>query len=295
MNRGTDLNANKNLMHMKLFFPTALTACILLISVSLFAQEKESPKEPPPGSPQAELLNLAKASQNPVADMNTIPVQFNWFTGGAYGNQTMSQTLIQPVLPLPINKDWNVVSRTVVPVVSIPTPTEGKLSGIADIQEQLYFSPKNSKGLIWGFGPIFSLPTTTVAPIATGQFAAGPTGVLLAMPGKFVTGIIMNQMWRIAGSSSTTAINQFYTQPFVNYNLKLGWSFSFAPVITANWSAPSGQQWTVPIGLGISKIAVVGKQPLNLSAQYYHNMVRPDNAGTDQVRMVVALLFPKGM
>jgi hypothetical protein len=280
---------------MKLFFSTALTACILFSSVSLFAQEKEAPKEPPPGSPQAELLNLAKASQNPVADMNTIPVQFNWFTGGAYGNQTMSQTLIQPVLPLPINKDWNVVSRTVVPVVSIPTPTEGKLSGIADIQEQLYFSPKNSKGLIWGFGPIFSLPTTTVAPIATGQFAAGPTGVLLAMPGKFVTGIIMKQLWRIGGSSTTTPINQFYTQPFINYNLKLGWSFSFAPVITSNWSAPSGQQWTVPLGLGISKIAVIGKQPLNLSAQYYHNVVRPDNAGADQVRMVVALLFPKGM
>jgi hypothetical protein len=267
----------------KFYNPIILTACILLGSISLFAQEKE---EPAPGSPEAALLNLAKASQNPVADMNTIP---------AFGNQTMSQTLIQPVLPFPINKDWNVVSRTVVPVVSIPTPTEGKLSGIADIQEQLYFSPKDSKGLIWGFGPIFSLPTTTVAPIATGQFAAGPTGVLLAMPGKFVTGIIMNQMWRIGGSSSTTPINQFYTQPFINYNLKLGWSFSFAPVITSNWSAPSGQQWTVPLGLGISKIAVVGKQPFNFSAQYYHNVVRPDNAGADQVRMVVALLFPKRM
>lgn len=270
------------------------TAFILSSPGSLFAQEKEPSKEPPPGSPAAEMLNLAKASQNPVADMNTVPIQFNWYTGGAFGNQTMSQTLIQPVLPFPINKDWNVVSRTVVPVVSLPTP-DGKLSGIADIQEQLYFSPKNSKGLIWGFGPIFSLPTSTVAPIATGQFAAGPTGVLLATPGRLVFGIIMNQLWRIGGSNSTTPINQFYTQPFINYNLKLGWSFSFAPVITSNWSAPSGQQWTVPIGAGISKIALIGKQPFNFSAQYYHNMVRPDNAGADQVRMVVAFLFPKTM
>lgn len=262
----------------------------------LFAQEnKEAPKEPPAGSPQAALLELAKASQNPVADMNTVPFQFNWFTGGGLGSQTLSQTLIQPVLPLPINKDFNIVSRTVVPVMSIPTYTGDKLKGIADIQEQIYLSPSHSKGLIWGFGPILSLPTSTISAIATGQFAAGPTGVLLAMPGKFVVGAVVNQMWRIGGSSTTTPINQFYTQPFINYNFNLGWSISFAPAITANWSAPSGQQWTLPLGLGVSKIALIGKQPMNLSFQYYHNAVRPDNAGADQVRMVVAFLFPKKM
>ena len=115
------------------------------------------------------------------------------------------------------------------------------------------------------------------------------------MPGKFVLGAVINQMWRIGGSSTTTPINQFYTQPFINYNFKLGWSVSFAPAITANWSAPSDQQWTVPLGLGVSKITLIGKQPFNLSFQYYHNVERPDNAGADQVRMVVALLFPKGM
>ena len=266
------------------------------MSTSLLAQEaKEAPRVPPAGSPQAEMLELAKASQNPVADMNTVPIQFNWFTGGGLGNQTLSQTLIQPVLPLPLNKDFNIVSRTVVPVMSIPTNNGDKLKGIADIQEQIFLSPSHSKGLIWGFGPILSLPTATVSALATGQFAAGPNAVLLAMPGKFVVGAVINQMWRIGGSSTTTPINQFYTQPFINYNFKLGWSVSFAPAITANWSAPTGQQWTVPIGAGISKITLIGKQPFNLSFQYYHNVERPDNAGADQVRMLVALLFPKGM
>jgi hypothetical protein len=139
------------------------------------------------------------------------------------------------------------------------------------------------------------LPTATVSSIATGQFAAGPSLVLLAMPGKFVVGGVANQMWRFAGNNSTTAINSFFVQPFVNYNFKLGWSISTAPSITANWSAASRQQWTVPIGMGVSKISVIGKQPLNISFQYYHNAVRPDNAGGDQVRMVVAFLFPKGM
>jgi hypothetical protein len=264
---------------------------------TLTAQEKkEPPKMPPPGSPEAELLELAKASQNPVADMNTIPIQFNWFSGGGLpGSQTLSQTLIQPVLPLPLNKDFNIVSRTVVPVMAVPTSNGEKQKGIADIQEQIFLSPSHAKGLIWGFGPIFSLPTSTVSVISTGQFALGPNAVLLVTPGKFVLGAVINQMWRIGGSTSTTAINQFYTQPFINYNFRLGWSVSFAPAITANWSAPSGQQWTVPLGAGVSKITVVGKQPINLSFQYYHNVERPDNAGADQVRMVVAFLFPRGM
>jgi len=273
-----------------------LTLGCLFTNTWLFAQEnKEAPKLPPAGSPQAELLELAKAAQNPVADMNSVPLQFNWFTGGGLGNQTLSQTLIQPVLPLPLNKDINVVSRTVVPVMSVPTNNGDKLKGIADIQEQIYFSPSHANGLIWGFGPILSLPTATISTIATGQFAAGPAAVLLGMPGRFVVGAVINQMWRIGGSSTTTPINQFYTQPFVNYNFKLGWSISFAPVITANWSAPSGQQWTLPLGIGVSKITLIGTQPMNLSFQYYHNAVRPDNAGADQVRMVAAFLFPKRM
>ena len=278
---------------MKKHFILLLSAHII-ISSSLFAQEvKEPPKVPPAGSTQAAMMALAKASQNPVADINSIPIQFNWFTGGGLGNQTMSSTLIQPVLPLPLNKDFNLVARTIVPVVSFPGPGGEKLKGIADIQEQIFLSPSHAKGLIWGFGPEFSFPTATISPIATGQFALGPTAVLLGMPGKFVLGVVANQIWRISGSNTTTPINALFVQPFINYNLKLGWSVSTAPAITANWSAASGQQWTVPIGFGVSKISFIDKQAFNFSLQYYHNAVRPDNAGADQVRMVVALLFPK--
>ncbi len=275
---------------MQRFF-TTLIICFLVLSTPLLAQE---PKEiPAAGSPQAELLALAKASQNPVADMNTVPFQFNWFSGGGLGNQTLSQTLIQPVLPLPINKDFNVVSRTIVPITSFSDQYGNKYKGIADIQEQIYFSPSHPGGLIWAFGPVFSFPTATISQIATGQFALGPSLVLLGMPGKFVVGGVVNQIWRIAGSNTTVPINSFFIQPFINYNFKMGWSVSTAPSITANWSAPSGQRWTVPLGIGISKITLIGKQPFNISLQYYHNVVCPSATGNDQVRMVVALLFPK--
>ena len=236
---------------------------------------------------------LAKETQNPVANLTTIPIQFNWTTGGGLGAQTQSLINFQPVLPLVINKQWIVVSRTVVPMLSVPLPSGDRASGIADIQEQIYFTAAKPGKVIWGAGPIFSLPTATNSVAVTGQFALGPALVVLTMPGHWVIGGLVNNIWRIAGSSSTTAINAFFTQPFINYNLKHGWAISTSPSITANWNAPSGQQWTVPLGLGISKVSLIGKQPVNLSMQYYHNVVHPDNAGADVVRMVFALLYPR--
>jgi hypothetical protein len=264
-----------------------LTGCLTFSSV-LFAQEKQK-------SPELLMMELAKASQNPVADMNTIPVQFNWFTGGGLGDQTMSQTLIQPVLPLALSKNWNVVSRTIVPVISAPMPDGGRANGMGDIQEQIFFSSTKKHKVITGFGPVFSFPTSTNEAWATGQFAVGPAAVALMITKKWVFGAVANNLWRFAGSEVTTPINLFFIQPFINYNMKGGWSFGTAPSITANWSAASGQEWTVPLGLNVAKITVVGKQPLSINLQYYYNIVRPDAAGNSQIRIAVAFLFPRDM
>ena len=242
---------------------------------------------------KAQAAALAKETQNPVADLNTIPVQFNWNTGGGLGDQTLQVINVQPVLPLPINKTWNIVSRTVVPIVNAPLPLGDRSTGIGDIQEQLFLSKQKSGKVIWGIGPILSFPTATNGVLETGQFALGPTAVVLTMPGHWVIGVLANNMWRIAGSSDTEAISAFFVQPFINYNLSRGWAISTSPSITANWNAPSGQQWTVPLGFGVSKVDMIGKQPVNVSLQYYHNVVRPDNAGADVVRMVFALLYPR--
>jgi hypothetical protein len=260
--------------------------CFGIFSSLVFAQEKEKPT-------QTAVMELAKATQNPVADMVTIPFQFNWYTGGGFGNQTMSQYLFQPVLPLSISKDWNLISRTIAPIMNIPQDSGSRLKGIGDIQEEIFFSPKEAKKVVWGIGPVFSFPTATINAIATGQFAIGPTGVILLMPGKWVIGAVANNLWRFAGSESTTAISFFFIQPFINYNFKGGWALSTSPSITANWSAKSGQKWTVPVGLGVSKITHIGGQPLSIGMQYYHNVVHPDNAGADQVRISVSLLFPR--
>ena len=272
-----------------------LVCLSFLFCGTLFAQETKTDAEAKtaPTAAQEQMMALAKASQNPVADMNTIPVQFNWYSGGGLGAQTMSITNIQPVLPLPISADWNLVSRTIVPVVNMPGADGERLKGIADIQEQVYLSPTKPGKLIWGVGPVLSLPTATISELSTGQFAVGPSLVLLAMPGKFVLGGVVNQMWRFAGNDITTPINSFFAQPFINYNLKLGWSVATAPAITSNWAAAPDQQWTVPVGMGVTKITMVGSQALSVSLQYYHNAIRPDAAGADQIRMQVAFLFPR--
>jgi hypothetical protein len=265
--------------------------CILALSIlalrpgGLWAQE--------PTKPQPDATELAKASQNPVANLNSVPVQFNFTTGGGLGARTQSLINVQPVLPLAINEKWNLVSRTVLPILSIPLPGGERATGIGDIQEQIFLSPANAGKVVWGVGPVLSFPTATNRVLETGQFAAGPTFVVLTMPGSWVIGAVGNNVWRIGGSDSTTAISALFVQPFINYNLKRGWAISTSPSITANWAAPSGQQWTVPVGIGVSKITMVGKQPINLLVQYYNNVVRPDATGAYMVRMAFILLYPR--
>lgn len=271
-----------------------LTFIFAFSFVAANAQEKQIEPESSAQLAAAKIMEeLAKASQNPVADMNSVPFQFNWFTGGGLGEQTMSQTLIQPVLPLPLSKNWNIVSRTIIPVVNAPAPDGGRSKGLGDIQQQIFFSNTKKHKVVTGFGPLFSFPTSTNEAWATGQFAVGPAVVALMITKKWVFGGVANQLWRFAGSEATTPISLFFAQPFINYNMKRAWAIGTAPAITANWSAASGQEWTVPLGLLVSKVTFIGKQPISLNIQYYHNVVRPDAAGANQIRMQVSFLFPR--
>ena len=121
---------------------------------------------------------------------------------------------------------------------------------MADIQEQAYFTKAKPGKITWAVGPIFSFPTATNIAVRTGQWGLGPTAVVLAMPGPWVIGTLVNNIWRIGGDAHGHPLNAFTVQPFINLNLPHAWAISTAPLITSNWSAPSDQRWTVPIGLG---------------------------------------------
>ena len=247
--------------------------------------------------------SLAKASQNPVANMISLPLQYNFYTAGGLGSESMMVLNVQPVLPLPIGKDWLIISRTVVPFTNVPLPAlvpalgtspfgGQRSSGIADIQEQAYVTSAKPGKFTWAVGPIFSFPTATNNVLRTGQWGLGPTAVALVMPGPWVIGTLVNNVWRIGGAANGNVLNSFTVQPFINFNLPRAWAISTAPLITSNWSAPSGEKWTVPIGLGVSKITHVVEQPLNLELQYYHNLNHPSAAGGEQLRLEVAALWP---
>lgn len=249
-----------------------------------------------------EASNLAKQSQNPVANMVSLPLQYNYYTNGGLGAASEMVLNVQPVLPLPIGKDWLIVSRTIVPFASIPLPLGStvvggnaiapQIGGIADIQEQAYFTSTKPSKWTWALGPIFSFPTATNRLARTGQWGLGPTAVALTMPKQWVIGTLINNVWRIGGDANGHVLNTFTLQPFVNYNLPRAWAISTAPLITSDWSAREGDRWTVPLGLGVSKIAHIGDQPMNFILEYYHNVSHPDRAGSEQLRMEVAALWP---
>lgn len=282
----------------------AVIGSMLMAIAPHVAYAQRTPSDSARGASESKSeATLAKQAQNPVANMVSLPLQYNYYTGGGLGSASQMVLNVQPVLPLSIGKDWLIVSRTIVPFVSIPVPPDAtvvgsnplltpQLGGIADIQEQAYFTSAKPSKWTWAVGPVFSFPTATNRLARTGQWGLGPTAVALTMPGPWVIGALANNVWRIGGDANGHVLNTFTLQPFVNFNLPHAWAISTAPLITSDWSAPDGQRWTVPIGLGVSKIARIAEQPLNLQIQYYHNVSHPDLAGSEQLRLSVAALWP---
>ena len=247
-----------------------------------------------PSRAQQSTEELAKASQNPVADMVSVPFQNNTNFGvGPYG-RAQDILNIQPVIPIRLDDHWNVISRTIAPLMLQPSPyTDSDVFGIGDISETLFLSPARAGTVIWGIGPVITAPTATNKFSGTGKWLAGPSAVALIMPGHWVIGALVNNQWSFAGESDRASVNTGLIQPFVNYNFERGWYATFSPIITVNWNAGSGQQWTVPMGGGFGRVFRIGEQAFNAQLSAYYNVVHPQDAGNWQLRFQLALLFPK--
>ncbi len=241
---------------------------------------------------------LRKAAQNPVASLISVPIQDNFNTGIEPGYRTQSVLNIQPVIPLKASENWNLIIRWITPIIYQPFPAYSPapqvgVSGLGDMQPTFLLSPSKPHKLIWGAGPIFQIPTATSQYTGQGKLAVGPNVVALAMPRSFVLGVLVNNIWSIAGSGSRTDVNQMLLQYFINYNMKKGWYLTSQPIVTANWNAASGSVWTVPFGGGVGRIMKLGFQPVNISVQAYGNAAYPSQGSTWGVRASFALLFPK--
>ena len=227
---------------------------------------------------------LAKIAQNPVGAMISVPFQnnTNFNTGPLSGTQDILN--IQPVIPVTINEDWNLITRTIVPLIWQPgfAPGQGSTFGLGDIQLSGMVSPSKPApgGLIWGVGAITQLPTNTDNVLGNDNWGLGPQAVVLRLEkgSPWVYGALVNNVWSMSGSHQGGRYSTLLLQPFVNYNFPQGFYLNSGPIITANWKADSGQQWTVPLGMGMGKVIHLGKLPVNTQLGAYYNVVHPDDA-----------------
>jgi len=236
---------------------------------------------------------LAKAAQNPIANMISLPLQNNINTGMGPDDETQNILNIQPVLPVSLNDDWLIITRTILPVISQPDilTHDGRINGLGDTSFSAFFSPKKSS-ITWGVGPVFLLPTATDDTLGADKWGTGASAIVLAMPGKWVIGSLFSNLWSVGGAGDND-INLFTWQYFINYNLANGWYLTSAPINTANWEADSGNQWTIPIGGGVGKIFRIGKLPINGQISAYKNIETPENGPDWQFRVQLQFMFPK--
>ncbi len=261
------------------------------------AQAKAAPAGQKPAAPESDeerTAALAKAAQNPVANLISFPLQNNTAFGIGPYERAQNVLNIQPVIPFHITEDWLLITRTILPVVWQPNdqPRQGWF-GFGDLNPSLFLSPAKPGKLIWGVGPAFVLPTATAEQLGQGKFSLGPSVVALTTPGHWVIGALVNNVWSVAGPHERPVVNQMLLQWFVNYNIKHGWYLVTSPIVTADWRAPSGNQWVVPLGGGVGRIMKLGFQPVNITGQFYGNAVHPEGASPWGMRLQIQFLFPQ--
>lgn len=208
---------------------------------------------------------------------------------------------VQPVIPVTVG-EWNLINRTIVPLVfvdgfieglpGIPAGTPGDGAwGLGDINHTTFLSPADPGSLIWGAGLSLTLPTATDPQLGTEKWSVGPSVVFLGQPKPWTLGILMRQLWSFAGADDRQDVNQFLLQPFINYNLDGGWYLVSSPIMTANWDAD--EVWTVPLGGGVGKMLKLGDQPVNTRIQFFYNVARPEAAPDWSMVFTIQFLFPK--
>jgi len=243
---------------------------------------------------KAKAAALAKATLNPIASLISLPLQNNFDWGaGTNDDGFQYRLLVQPVIPISLNENWNVISRTIVPYVyQEDVIGASSQSGLADTVQSLFFSPvkPTKSGWIWGAGPVLQIPTATDDLLGEEKWGAGPTAVVLKQEGKWTYGALVNHIWSFAGEDSRADVNRTFLQPFVSYTTKTFTSFGLNTESSYDWER---EQWSVPLNVFVQQLLKVGKQPLALQLGYRYYADGPSDKPEWGLRFQVSFLFPK--
>jgi len=238
---------------------------------------------------------LAKKLSNPVAALVSVPLQLNHDGDLGAARDGAKWTLnVQPVVPFALNLDWNLISRTILPLAtqSDVLPGGGRQSGLGDVVQSLFLSPKapTAGGWIWGAGPVFLVPTATDDALGAGRWAAGPTAVLLKQAHGWTYGALANHLWSFGGGSRPD-VDATFLQPFVSYTTPDAWTYTLNTESTYDWER---RRWSVPVNLIASKVTNVGGQLVSFGGGVRYWAESPDGGPQGWgLRLVVTLLFPR--
>ncbi len=252
--------------------------------------------------------SLAKQSQNPVGNMYSVPAEYWHHNGiGKDSEGAANMAILKPVIPVGVG-EYNLINRFIIPYVGVDPHNGGDLGnvilpssstkeqGLANIQYQGIFSPKKPGSVIYGLGGVVDFPTHS-KDLGSDNYSAGPVFLALTMPGNWVFGTLVQNVWSMGGTSNPDdKVNSLLWQYFVNYNFSDGWYATTTPIMTADWTAESGNQWTVPVGGGVGKMMKFDNfPPLDFKLQAFSNVVKPTGGADWQMFFVVKLILPKQM
>jgi len=239
---------------------------------------------------------LAKKLANPIASLISVPMQYNYDKDyGPDDKGSVHRLNIQPIIPISLNDKWNIITRTIVPLIDQQDiPTEGRHdSGLGDITASQWLSPKApaAGGWIWGVGAVFLLPTATDGALGGEKWGVGPTAVVLNQKGPWTVGLLANHIWSVAGKDDRADVNATFLQPFLNYTTKTKTTFSIMTESTYDWE---NEAWSVPLTATVSQLFKVGPQILQFAVGVKYWAESPDRGPKGWgARAMLTFVFPR--
>lgn len=269
-------------MKSRLLF-TIFVCCLSgIISPVLHAQEVDQAAE------------LAKKLSNPVASLISVPMQANWDFGIGPNDASRFTLNVQPVIPISLSEDTNLIIRTIVPIIDAESPAPGvdDAFGLGDTVQSFFFSPKEptSGGWVLGAGPVLLWPSATDDLLGSGKWGAGPTALALRQTKGWTYGVLANHLWSYAGDGDRAEVNATFIQPFVSFTTKTHTTLAFNTESTYDWTR---EQWTVPLNLTVAQLFKVGGKPMQFTIGGRYYVETPEGGPEWGMRAVLTFLFPK--